>query len=73
MSARAATLLFWSWVVGATVFLCFPGVLPFNRTRPLVFGLPFVFIWVALWIVLALIVFWTTDRVLDRERGPEDA
>lgn len=72
MSARAAVLLFWSWVAAATVFLCFPGVLPFNRARPFVLGMPFIMAWVALWIVSAFVVFWYVDRVLDRHRKEGD-
>lgn len=68
MSRRGAIALFWGWVIAAAVFLCFPGIVPFNRPRPFIFGLPFVLAWVALWIVLALIVFLRVDRVLDRHR-----
>lgn len=70
MSRRAARALFWGWVIAAVVFLCFPGIVPFNRARPFVLGLPFVLVWVALWVVLALIVFTLVDRTLGRP-GPE--
>lgn len=34
-----------------------PGMIPFNRIRPFVLGLPFSLFWAALWIVLGLLVF----------------
>lgn len=34
-----------------------PGMIPFNRIRPFVLGLPFSLVWPALWIVLGLLVF----------------
>ncbi len=69
MSPRAARALFWGWLIVATILLCFPGIVPFNRIRPMVLGLPFVFAWVTLWVVLALIVFLAVDAVIGREAG----
>ena len=72
MSRRSAVVLFFSWIAAATVFLCFPGVVPFNRIRPLIFGMPFNLAWVALWIVSAFVVFLLVDRTLDRDRTEGD-
>lgn len=69
MSPATARVLFWGWLIAATVLLCFPGIVPFNRIRPTVLGLPFVFAWVALWVVLALVVFLAVDAVVGREAG----
>lgn len=66
MSRRAAVALFWGSVIAATVFLTFPGIVPFNRARPFVLGLPFVLVWVALWVVVALIAFSLADRTLGK-------
>lgn len=46
------------------------GVLFANRVRPLVFGLPFLFFWIAAWVVATSLVMWVILR-LDRahERG----
>jgi hypothetical protein len=53
-SVRRFSILFF---LAYTVVLTWPGLVPFNRVRPLVFGLPFNFFWVALWVVLGLFVF----------------
>lgn len=45
-----------------------PGILPFNRVRPLVLGLPFTMVWVALWLVLGILVLWLVD-VVERRGG----
>lgn len=66
MSPRSAVTLFWGWVIAGAVFLCFPGIVPFNHARPFVLGLPFVLVWVALWILLALVVFSIVDRTLGK-------
>lgn len=54
MSARAARILVAAFFVGYTVFLTWPGALPFNRIRPLVLGLPFSMVWVAIWVALSV-------------------
>jgi hypothetical protein len=48
------------------VALTYPGILPFNHIRPFVFGLPFVFFWVALWVVLGLLMLLITDAIESR-------
>jgi hypothetical protein len=36
-----------------TIFLTWPGLTPFNRIEPFVFGLPFIMFWIVLWVLLA--------------------
>lgn len=50
------------------VAVTWPGMLPFNRVRPLVLGLPFSMVWVALWLVLGILVLWLVD-VVERRGG----
>lgn len=56
MSARAARILVAVFFLGYTVFLTWPGVLPFNRIRPFILGLPFSMAWVGLWVALSGVV-----------------
>lgn len=65
MSVRTARLIFWAYVVVGTIALTFPGILPFNRVRPMIFGMPFVLVWVAFWVALAFTVFLLVNRTLD--------
>ena len=62
MSRRAGRILFACFFLAYAIAVTWPGLLPFNRVRPLVLGLPFSFAWVALWIVLGFLVFLTVDR-----------
>ena len=62
MSVGAARRLFVVYFTLYAAFLLYPGVLPFNRVRPLVLGLPFSFFWVVLWVALAFVVFLLVDR-----------
>lgn len=52
------------------VAVTWPGMVPFNRVRPLVLGLPFSKAWVALWLVLGILVLWLVD-VVERRGGRE--
>lgn len=63
---RSVRLLFAAFVVLNAVAVTYPGIRPFNRIRPFVFGLPFVFFWVALWVVIGLVVLVITDLVESR-------
>lgn len=45
------------------VAVTWPGMVPFNRVRPLVLGLPFSMAWVAFWLVLGIGVLWLVDAV----------
>ena len=55
-------------------FLCFvlavtwPGMLPFNRIEPLVLGLPFAMVWIALWVLASFLVLLLVDRAESRHR-----
>jgi hypothetical protein len=57
MSVRAARRVLFVLLGLYTVALTWPGILPFNRVRPLVFGVPFVMIWIVVWILLVGIGF----------------
>jgi hypothetical protein len=48
------------------------GVLFANRVRPLVFGIPFLFFWIAAWVVATSLVMWVIlqlDRAYERDRA----
>lgn len=62
MSVRFARRLALGFFLAYTIFLTFPGAVPFNRIRPLVLGLPFSLFWVALWVVGAILMLWALDR-----------
>lgn len=47
------------------------GILFANRVRPLVLGIPFLFFWIAAWVVATSLVMWVIlrlDRAYERER-----
>jgi hypothetical protein len=48
------------------IALTFPGMLPFNRIRPFVAGLPFTLFWITLWILLATLALALLDRAESR-------
>jgi hypothetical protein len=52
MSVPAARRIVFVLLALYAVLLTYPGITPFNRIRPLVFGLPFLMFWIALWVVL---------------------
>jgi len=64
-----AACFFLLFVVAVT----WPGMVPFNRIRPLVLGLPFSMVWIALWVGLSFVVFLLVDRVEGRARGTGSA
>ena len=72
MSLRATRTLAVLFFLAYAVAVTWPGVLPFNRIRPLILGLPFIMVWVALWIVGGILVLWWLDRVEARHRAQED-
>ncbi len=45
-----------------------PGLLPFNRVRPLVLGLPFVMAWLTLLLLLVGVALWVLE-VAERRAG----
>jgi hypothetical protein len=72
MSVTAARRLFIAFFAIYAIVLTYPGVLPFNRIRPFVLGLPFPFAWVVLWVVLAFGVFIVVDRAESASGEGED-
>jgi hypothetical protein len=66
MTARRARRLLLLLAASYTVAVIWPGLIPANRFRPTVFGLPFTLVWVALWIVLSFVVLVFVDRALRR-------
>jgi hypothetical protein len=73
MSGKGARLLFVIYLVAMAVALTFPGIVPFNRVRPMVLGLPFNFVWVASWVALGFFVLTVVDRAISKteDREPE--
>jgi hypothetical protein len=65
---QLAGAFFLLFVVAAT----WPGMLPFNRIRPLVFGLPFSMFWIALWVFCSFLIFLLVDRIETRAREGDD-
>lgn len=63
---RNARILLSAFVVLNAIAVTYPGVTLFNRTRPFVFGLPFIFVWIALWIVLGLVVLIIVEAIETR-------
>ncbi len=51
------------YVVLMAIAVTYPGLLPFNTTRPYVLGLPFAFFWPAAWVAGATLVFYFVQRV----------
>lgn len=48
------------------------GVLFANRVRPLVLGIPFLFFWIAAWVVATSLVMWVIlrlDRAYERDQA----
>lgn len=46
------------------------GIIFANRVRPLVLGLPFLFFWIAAWVVATSVIMWVIlklDRAYERE------
>ena len=71
MSLRAGRTLAVLFFVAQAVALTWPGMIPFNRVRPLILGMPFAMAWVALWITGSALVLWWIDRVEAHHR-PRD-
>lgn len=72
MSVRAARGIVLVLLGLYTVLLTWPGLVPFNRVRPLVLGLPFVLFWICVWIVLVGVGFALLDAADTRHgRGEE--
>jgi hypothetical protein len=72
MTLRAARLLTGTYLILMAVAVTWPGMVPFARIRPMVFGLPFSFFWPAAWIAAAVPILYALDRVERRHRGGGD-
>lgn len=72
MKIRIARRIALGLYLANIVCLIWPAVLPFNRIRPFVLGLPFSMFWMALWLVIGLVVLVWLDRMETRaERRAE--
>ena len=74
MKPRTVATLAVCYFLAMAIALTYPGYLPANRIRPLVFGLPFSLFWQMLWIsgsiaVLGLVFAWEKRRRTRGERG----
>lgn len=72
MTARRARLLAFAYFALFAAAVTWPGVVPFNRIRPLVLGLPLSMAWEAFWIVGGLLVLWLVYKTEAREGGGPD-
>ena len=68
MSVRFARTLAVTFLVAYAFAVTWPGMVPFNRIRPLVLGLPFSLVWIAAWIIGGCLVLWMLDHVESAER-----
>lgn len=68
MSLKTARTLTGLYFTLATLSMTWPGILPFARVEPLVFGLPFSLAWIAAWISGSIVVLYLLDRVERRYR-----
>lgn len=66
---RVGTTLFFVLFVLAVTW---PGMIPFNRVFPLVFGLPFNMVWIASWVLASFFVLLLVDWVEGRLREEEE-
>lgn len=64
-SARTLTGVYFGLMLIAVTW---PGIVPFSRLEPLVFGLPFAMAWIAAWIAGSVVVLFLLDRVEKRYR-----
>ncbi len=70
MDVRAARRLVVAFFAAYTLALTYPGLLPVNRIRPFVLGLPFSIFWVASWVALSCLAFawlWRAEKAADEE------
>ena len=72
MSLKTARILTGAYLLLAMFFVTWPGLVPFARIEPLIFGLPFSMAWIAGWVVGVVIVLALLDRVERRYRDRGD-
>ena len=65
-TARALTVVYLALM---TIFVTWPGLLPFARVEPFILGLPFSMAWIAAWVVGSVVVLYLLDRVERRHRS----
>lgn len=68
-TVRGGVILFFIVFVIAVTW---PGMLPFNRIEPLVLGLPFSMVWIALWVVLSFFALLILDLAEGEARREEE-
>jgi hypothetical protein len=68
MSVRFARTLAFVFLAAYAVAVTWPGIVPFNRVYPLVLGLPFNMVWIALWICAGCAVLWMVDHAESARR-----
>lgn len=73
MSLRYARTLAFVFLAAYAVAVTWPGMVPFNRIHPLILGLPFAMVWIAIWIVAGCLVLWTLHRVESIHRARHGA
>lgn len=66
MSLKTARVLAGAYFVLMLLSVTWPGLVPFSRVEPLIFGLPFSMAWIAAWIAGSVIVLYLLDRVENR-------
>ena len=66
-TARALTVVYLALM---TIFVTWPGLVPFARIEPFVLGLPFSMAWIAGWVAGSVVVLYLLDRVEQRHRSP---
>ncbi len=71
MNLRTARALAGVYHLAMLYFVTWPGILPFARAEPLLFGLPFTMAWIAAWITGSVLVLASLDRVEKRFRNSD--
>ena len=72
MTASRAGLRAHHWLGFLPTVGMLGGILFANRVRPLVFGIPFLFFWIASWVAATSVVMWLIlrlDRAYERASG----
>lgn len=74
MSLKTARVLTVVYLALMTIFVTWPGLLPFARIEPFILGLPFSMAWIAGWVAGSVVVLYLLDRVERRHRskGPPE-
>ncbi len=68
MKTRAVRAAVVAFLIVDGVLAMWPGLLPFNRIRPFVLGLPFVMAWLTLLLLLVGAALWLLERA-ERRAG----